>query len=116
MYDNLRMEEDKKNILNFAGKSRKSGSKKSGVNGHKYPYIKTKKDLNGNSFNKVSLLEYARDCRYVVRIMREENGEVCLYGYLVPYDELTLFLNETEKKDFDGQVIEVEKYIPKDLA
>jgi hypothetical protein len=52
----------------------------------------------------------------MVRVMREKDNKVCLYNYYIPQDSLCMFLTKIENGEFDGRVIEVEKYIPEDLA
>lgn len=81
-----------------------------------FDYIKTDTDLNGTPFIKESLIEYASNCKYMVRVMKEEKSKTVLYNYYVPQEELCFFLSKIENGDFDGQLIEVEKYIPEDLA
>lgn len=109
---------DKKNenIVKFSAKSRKSVEKTDTKNFCGFDYVKMEKDLNGTPFIKESLLEYAGGCRYMVRVMRETNGKVSLYNYYVSQDKLSEFLSKLEKGEFDGRLIEVEKYIPEDLA
>ncbi len=81
-----------------------------------FDYVKMEKDLNGTPFVKESLTEYAQNCQYMVRVMREKKSGIFLYNYYVPNDKLCYFLTKIESGQIDGQVIEVEKYIPEDLA
>ena len=48
--------------------------------------------------------------------MREVNGEIVLYNYDVPNDELFRFMKSFEENTLDGTIIEIEKYIPDGLA
>ena len=57
-----------------------------------FNYIKHKKDLNGNSFSKENLLNYASKCHYTVTVMREINSEIFLYSYHVPNSDLFKFM------------------------
>lgn len=109
---------DKKNenIVKFSAKTRKSVEKTDTKNFCGFDYVKMEKDLNGTPFIKESLIEYADGCRYMVRVMRETNGKVSLYNYYVSQDKLSEFLSKLDKGEFDGRLIEVEKYIPEDLA
>lgn len=110
-------EQDNKKVLKFSTRTKSVGNKKPDIQEFQgFEYIKMDKDLNGTPFIKESLEEYAASCRYMVRVMREINNKVCLYNYYIPQDKLCLFLTKIENGDFDGQVIEVEKYIPEDLA
>ena len=52
----------------------------------------------------------------MVRVMREIDGKVSLYNYYVSQDKLSDFLSKLKNGEFDGRLIEVEKYIPEDLA
>lgn len=81
-----------------------------------FSYVKLAKDHNGNKFNKDSLLNYSKTCHYIVRVMRELDGEVILYNYDVPNDELFNFLKSFENNTLDGTIIEIDKYFPDDLA
>lgn len=109
---------DKKseNIVKFSAKTRKSVEKTDTKNFCGFDYVKMEKDLNGTPFIKESLLEYAGACRYMVRVMREKDGKISLYNYYVSQDKLSDFLSKLEKGEFDGRLVEVEKYIPEDLA
>ena len=48
--------------------------------------------------------------------MRELDGEVVLYNYDVPNDDLFKFLKSFEENTLDGKIIEIEKYFPEGLA
>ena len=91
---------DNKNLKFFAG----------------FNYVKLSKDANGNPFVKSNLLEYAKVCRYIVRVMRELNSQVFLYNYDVSSDELFDFLKKFKENELNGKIIEIEKYITDDLA
>ena len=81
-----------------------------------YNYVKLSKDGNGNPFVKTNLIEYAKTCRYIVRVMRELNNQVFLYNYDVSSDELFDFLKKFKDNELNGEIIEIEKYITEDLA
>lgn len=81
-----------------------------------FNYVKLTKDNNGNKFNSEHLLKYSKTCHYIVRVMREVNGEIVLYNYDVPNDELFRFMKSFEENTLDGTIIEIEKYIPDGLA
>ena len=61
-------------------------------------------------------MKYSKACHYIVRVMREVNGEIVLYNYDVPNDELFRFMKSFEENTLDGTIIEIEKYIPDGLA
>lgn len=81
-----------------------------------FSYVKLAKDSNGNKYNIEHLLNYAEKCHYIVRVMRELKGEVYLYNYDVPNNELFKFIKSFENNTFEGTIIEIDKYIPGDLA
>ena len=81
-----------------------------------FNYVKLKKDGNGKKFNSGMLLQYSEKCHYIVRVMRTIDGETLLYNYDVPNNELYKFLKSFEENTLDGKIIEVDKYIPDDLA
>lgn len=81
-----------------------------------FNYVKLTKDHNGNKFNAEHLLQYSKACHYIVRVMREVDGEIVLYNYDVPNDELFRFMKSFEENTLDGTIIEIEKYIPDGLA
>jgi len=81
-----------------------------------FNYVKLKRDTNNNKFNKENLLSYAEKCHYMVTVMREIDGETLLYSYDVPNNDLFRFMKSFEENTLDGTIIEIEKYIPNDLA
>lgn len=81
-----------------------------------FNYVKLKKDVNGNKFNKEILLNYSEKCHYMVTVMREIDNEVVLYSYDVPNSELFKFMKSFEENTLDGTIIEIEKYFPEGLA
>ena len=52
----------------------------------------------------------------VVTVMREIDGEVVLYSYDVPNDDLFKFMKSFDENTLDGTIIEIDKYFPEDLA
>ncbi len=81
-----------------------------------FNYVKINKDTNGNKFNPEHLERYAEQCHYIVRVMRKFDGETYLYNYDVPNKDLFKFMKSFEENTLDGTIIEIEKYIPEDLA
>lgn len=110
---------ENKNIIKFSNRSQSKSIQDEQTiikNFAGFDYVKMEQDLNGSPFVKESLIEYARDCKYMIRVIREKNSKTLLYNYYVPQDKLSYFLSKIDSGEFDGQVIDVEKYIPKDLA
>ncbi len=113
------MRNNDKKIVNISRKSadKRISAKKSKLKTFDgYDYVKMETDLNGLPFNRENLLEYAEDCKYMVRIMREKDKKIFLYNYCIPQDKLCEFLLKVQSGEVDGKIIEVEKFIPEDLA
>ena len=81
-----------------------------------FNYVKIDKDNNGKKFNTEHLKQYAEKCHYIVRVMKEIEGEVVLYNYDVPNEELFKFIKAFENNTLSGTIIEIDKYFPDDLA
>lgn len=113
------MADDNKNIIKFSIKhvEKKDVKNKSLIkNFEGFDYVKTDVDLNDKPFIRQNLIEYSSKCHYMVRVMREKHNRVYLYNYYVSQADLGRFLSKFDNGEFDGTVIEVEKYIPEDLA
>lgn len=78
----------------------------------KFPYIKLTKDGNGNYYSKESLREYSQKVCYIITIIKESMPSIALYKYKVPQPFLKEFLNKFSIEE----IVEIEKYIPDDLA
>lgn len=113
-------DEINKNVINLFANHNSSGLTSDACGKIKFyagfNYIKVKRDSNGNKFNKEHLLKYASKCHYMVTVMRELEGEVVLYSYDVPNDDLFKFMKSFDENTLDGKIIEVNKYFPEDLA
>ena len=110
---------DNKKVIKFTPKKESSKTEKNETeikNFKGFDYMKSDKDLNGVPFIKENLIEYSLSCKYMVRVMREKNNKVYLYNYYVSQEDLAKFLIDFENGEYDGTVIEVEKYIPEELA
>ena len=81
-----------------------------------YNYVKLKRDDNGKKFYEQNLLSYAKKCHYIVTILRNVDNEICLYNYDMKSSELPAFMRALDNKTLTGKLIEIEKYIPEDLA
>ena len=81
-----------------------------------FSYVRMDKDVNGYPFKEENLLEYAKECHYIVKVMREKDKKVCLYSYNVPNDKLLDFLMMFRNDTLNGTIIEIDKFLPKDLA
>lgn len=81
-----------------------------------FQYVKITKDENGNYFKEEALSEYAKRCFYIITVMKNNGIGVALYKYKVPYESLLNFLNQFRINKSYGEVIDIERYIPEDLA
>ncbi|MBP7211237.1 hypothetical protein KBA27_00225 [bacterium] len=81
-----------------------------------FHYVKLGRDSNGKKFQAEKLLKYADKCSYIVRVMRKIDGEIFLYNYEVSNDKLFIFMRAFENNTLNGTIIEIEKYMPEDLA
>ncbi len=81
-----------------------------------FNYVKLAKDSNGNRFNEEALRAFSEKCHYIVSVMRKFDGQVYLYNYNVPNKDLFKFLKSFEENTLDGEIVEIEKYIPEGLA
>ena len=81
-----------------------------------FEYVRLDRDSNGNPFLEQNLLDYAASCHYIVRIMRKKGNRAYLYNYDVPSEKLYEFLEKFYKNELKGTIIEIDKYLPDDLA
>lgn len=80
-----------------------------------FSYVRLDKDVNGYSFKEENLLEYAKECHYLVKVMRQKNGSPALYSYNVPNDKLLDFLLMFRNNELNGSIIEIDKFLPKSI-
>ena len=81
-----------------------------------FSYVKVKRDENGNKFRRDYLLNYHSKCHYMVTVMRELDGEVYLYSYDVPTEDLFKFMKSFEENTLDGTIISIDKYFPDEIV
>ena len=81
-----------------------------------FQYVKLIKDENGNWFKEDFLRDYAQKCYYIITVMKHNGIGVALYKYKVPYSSLLDFFNVFKNNKNYGEIIDVERYIPEDLA
>lgn len=79
-------------------------------------YIKITKDENGLPFKADSIIEYAKRTFYIITVVKNQGIASALYKYKVPYDDVLNFLNEFRNNSSHGIVIDIERYLPDDLA
>ena len=81
-----------------------------------FNYVKLKRDVNGKKFVPSQLSAYAEKCHYIVSVLRSVDGEDCLYNYDIKSEDLIRFIKALDDNTLNGTLIEIEKYIPEDLA
>ena len=80
-----------------------------------YSYVRMDKDVNGYPFKEKKLLEYAKKCHYIVKVMRDKDGSPSLYSYNVPSEKLLDFLLMFRNNELNGNIIEIDKFLPKSI-
>ncbi len=80
-----------------------------------FSYVRMDKDVNGYPFKEKKLLDYAKKCHYIVKVMRDKNGSPALYSYNVPSDKLLDFLLMFRNNELNGSIIEIDKFLPKSI-
>ena len=80
-----------------------------------FSYVRMDKDANGYPFKEDHLLDYAKECHYIVKVMRNKNGAPSLYSYNVPSDKLLDFLLMFRNNELSGTIIEIDKFLPKSI-
>ena len=111
-------EEINKKVINIFSKNNIT-SKQSSTNKVKsfagYSYVRLDEDVNGYPFKEDKLLDYAKKCHYIVKVMKEKNGKPSLYSYNVPSDKLLDFLLMFRNNELNGCIIEIDKFLPKNI-
>ena len=111
------MDENKENkIIDFSKKSNKSEENIQNSIFKGFEYVKLTKDENGNTFKPDILTEYAKKCFYVVTVLKTNGITPALYKYKIPYEALLEFLSNFNSSNEYGKIIDIERYIPEDLA
>lgn len=79
-------------------------------------YVRAEKDENGNFFNEKSLINFANNTDYLIRVMRVENQKTCVYTYRVSGDMIASFVSKFSDSDENEKIIEITKCQPQNLA
>lgn len=111
-------EEINKNVINIFSKHITNKNKHATDNVKTFAgfsYVRMDKDNNGYSFKEEKLLEYAKKCHYIVKVMRMKNGSPSLYSYNVPNDKLLDFMLLFKNNELNGTIIEIDKFLPKNI-
>jgi len=94
----------------------KKNPEKSVKNDLGFNCVVIEKDKNGLKFNSEHLLEYAKNCSYIVRVMKNHGDDTVIYNYNIPNEKFLEFIEKIQSKQIQGTIIEIDKYFPKDLA
>ena len=78
--------------------------------------VTVKTDKHGNPFNKEELLEDAMLTEYIVKVLVDTPNGSYINNYKVTGEKILVFLSKYAGRKKQGQVIEIDKYIPDDLA
>ena len=78
--------------------------------------VTVKTDKYGNPFNRDELLEDAMLTEYIVKVLVDTPQGSYINNYKVTGEKITGFLSRFANLKKQGQVIEIDKYIPDDLA
>ena len=81
-----------------------------------FEYIKLKKDVNGLEFNVEHLLEYAKEIRYNICVARKVEDKSFVYNYFVEGSKLNLFFDAYFNGKIEGDIIDIDKLKPENLA
>ncbi len=78
--------------------------------------ITVKTDKHGNPFNKQELIADAMVTEYIVKVLIDTPQGSYINNYKLSGEKLLPFLSKYTNRKKQGQVIEIDKYIPDDLA
>ncbi len=108
------MTEDFKKVVRIFCKNKNSDDIKKDEYG--IYYVRAEKDENGNFFNQNSLVSFAENTEYLIRIMRVENQKTCVYTYKISGDMIASFVSKFSDSDENEKIIEITKCQPQNLA
>lgn len=81
-----------------------------------FEYIKFKKDVNGLDFCISHLKEYAKDIRYIISVARKVADSTFVYNFFVEGTKLKDFFVAYLDGKIDGEIVEIDKLKPENLA
>ncbi len=81
-----------------------------------FEYIKLKKDVNGLEFNIEHLHEYSKENRYNISVARKVDDNTFVYNFFVEGAKLNLFFDAYFNGKIDGDIIDIDKLKPENLA
>ncbi len=81
-----------------------------------FEYIKLKKDINGLEFNMDHLFEYSKKNRYNISVARKVENCTFVYNFFVEGTKLNLFFDAYFNGKIEGDIIDIDKLKPENLA
>ncbi len=81
-----------------------------------FEYIKLKKDVNGLEFSADHLVEYAKKNRYNISVVRKVEDNTFVYNFFVEGSKLNIFLDAYFNGKIEGDIIDIDKLKPENLA
>ena len=81
-----------------------------------FEYNKLAKDVNGFSLNFEHLKNYGSKNKYTISVLRKIKEKTFLYNYVVKNDDLPKFFKCYFDDKIEGEIIEIEKMNPENLA
>ena len=78
--------------------------------------VTIKTDKHGNPLDREMLIEDAKRTEYIVKVLIDTPQGSYINNYKLNGEKLLPFLSKFTNRKKQGQVIEVDKYIPDDLA
>ena len=81
-----------------------------------FEYIKLKKDVNGLEFNIEHLLEYSNKNRYNISVARKVDNNTFVYNFFVEGSKLNLFFDAYFNGKIVGEIIDIDKLKPENVA
>lgn len=81
-----------------------------------FNYVRLDRDSNGNYFVDSILDEYAEKQKYIISVKKMKNGHISLYNYEVEACRLLEFIGKFINKELDGEIVEIDKFQPDNLA
>lgn len=104
-------------ITQFDSRAKSAGARAAKLKDYLgFEYIKLKKDVNGLEFCISHLREYAKEARYIISIGRKVKDSTFVYNFFVENAKLKDFFKAVLDGKIDGEIIEIDKLKPENLA
>ena len=103
-------------VLNEKKKGRMADSAAQNPLYEGFEYTKLTRDVNGFSLNFEHLKNYGEKNRYAISVLRKIKNKTYIYNYFVKNEELSKFFKCYFDGKIEGEIIEVEKLDPENLA